>query len=1237
MSVFRIYVEKKQEFAVKASSLLLEIKEVLNIKKAESLRILNRYDVENIEKQIFDKATYSIFSEPLVDEVYFNLPDAEHVFAVEFLDGQYDKRADFCEQCLQLISCKERPTVKTAQIYILTGEITKKELKKIKEYIINPIECKEASLKDKKNLKKQYKTAKEVQTIHNFNDLNKLELENFIIDNNISISLKDALICQKYFKNEEKRPPTMTEIKILDAYWSDHCRHTTFNTEIENVSIKDKEILNCYNEYIKIRKKLKFNNKPITLMDIATIGAKKLKNDGLLKNLDESDEINACSVLIPMKIKDKIKDVALMFKNETHNHPTEIEPFGGAATCLGGAIRDPLSGRCFVYQAMRITGAANPLTPLEKTLKGKLPQRKIVKTSAAGYSSYGNEIGIATGFVEEIYHKGYLAKRMEIGAVIGTNLKENIVRKKPENGDVVLILGGKTGRDGCGGASGSSKSHTKTSLEQCAAQVQKGNPVEERKIQRLFKNPEITKIIKKCNDFGAGGVCVAIGELADGISINLDKIPKKYEGLNATELAISESQERMAVVVSKKDVEFFIKTASTENITATEVATITNEKRVVMYWNNKKVVDISRDFLNLNGAKRKTSVMVKKQNLQIGHVEENTKLNWLKHLEKLNICSEKGLVNMFDSTIGANTVLMPYGGKHGNTKAQSMVAIIPIKGNEKTVSIMSYGGNPFLEEQSPFYGSMYAVIESVSKIIATGGSIKNCWLTFQEYFPKIENDKKKFGVPFSALLGALKAQLKLKIAAIGGKDSMSGSFENLNVPPTLISFAISIANIKNIISPEFKKTNSKVALILPKYGKNKKPNFNSLLQIFSLIENLIASKKATSVFAIRIGGICEAISKMCFGNKIGFKFSEEINQNLMFNPSYGGFVVELKENVKCLKIIGQTIEKYEIQGNSFTIDLNELEKKYEKTLEPIYPTKIKEKEKILDEIKYKNNISKKSSLLIKTPTPKVLIPVFPGTNCEFDLKDKFEKEGALVSIFVINNMNENNIKKTIVNFAEKLKSSNIIALAGGFSASDEPDGAAKFITAFFKNPKIKEATQEFLKEKDGLMLGICNGFQALIKLGLIENGQISDINDIGATLTYNKIGIHQSFMSTIKIVSNKSPWLQYEKIGTIQKIAISHGEGRLITTKKTINSLIENEQIATVYCDLNGAATMENPQNPNGSFCSIEGLTSKDGRIFGRMGHSERMKSGLYKNVPNLNFQNIFKAGVSYFKWKLNF
>lgn len=1234
MSVYRIYVEKKDEFAVEAKKLNWDIKNTLGISSLKSTRIINRYDVENIEKDIFEKAKTTIFSEPQVDNFYTDLPNAKNIIASEYLPGQFDQRADSCEQCIQIASCSERPTVKTAKIYIFEGDITPDDLQKIKSYIINPIECQESSLEEKSTLKTPYNIPQNVDIIDNFNDMNEQQLADLVHSNGLAMDVDDIKFCQNYFKNVEHRPPTITEIKVIDTYWSDHCRHTTFLTNIENIKIDDSEVAKAFEEYKVIKKSLGRDNKPTTLMDIATIAARKLKSDGYLKDLDESEEINACSVKIQVETNGKLEDWLLMFKNETHNHPTEIEPFGGAATCLGGAIRDPLSGRSYVYQAMRVTGAADPTLPLKNTINGKLPQRKIVTTSANGYSSYGNQIGLATGHVKEIYHPGYVAKRMEIGAVVGAAPKSNIVREIPSCGDVVILLGGKTGRDGCGGATGSSKSHDTTSLESCGAEVQKGNPPEERKIQRFFRNPEITRIIKRCNDFGAGGVSVAIGELADGLHINLNSVPKKYEGLDGTELAISESQERMAVVISKENMQMFLTKAKSENLMATKVADITDTNRLIMEWNGQNIVDISREFLNSNGAEKTTSIEVANQDIKPIFNRKNIKEDWLKHLSDLNICSQKGLVERFDSTIGASSVLMPLGGENQTTETQAMVSKIPTIDNTSTASIMSWGFDPFLSSQSPFYAAQYAVIDSVAKIIAAGGSTEKCWLTFQEYFPSTKNDPKRWGLPFSALLGALKAQMNLKIASIGGKDSMSGTFEDIDIPPTLVSFAVSLAHTQNVISPEFKASGNKVALIVPNSQNNSQPDYDSIAQTFSTMQELISNNKIKSAWALGIGGVAEAISKMCFGNKIGFNFNKNIDDETMFNATYGGFVVELQENDDSLNIIGETIKDYVIKQNSKTIiDLIDIEKSYNNKLESIYPTKIDDinSAQTTDNISYKNE-EKLKSPSIKTSSPIVLIPVFPGTNCEYDTVKQFKKHGATCDVFVINTLTESSVSESINEFAKKLKTANIVMIPGGFSGGDEPDGSGKFITAFFRNNAIKEELNELLKTRDGLMLGICNGFQALIKLGLIEHGEITDPSQNLSTLTYNTIGRHQSMIVNTRTSSNKSPWLKYTQVGETFKVPISHGEGRLIAPEQTIKNMIKNGQIATQYADINGNATMRMPCNPNGSYYAIEGLTSPDGRIFGKMGHSERIGNDLYKNIPNVKDQQIFKAGIEYFK-----
>ena len=1226
--VYRVYVEKKEEFANEAKALKNDIIEFLQISNLENLRIINRYDVENIDKELFEYCKQTVFSEPQLDIVRNELPNEKFMFAVEFLPGQFDQRANSAAECMQIISKKERPIVKTAKVYVLNGNLQNEDIEKIKRYIINPIESQEATLEEYSTLKTIYEEPKDIEVFNDFNSLDENGLNEFINKYLLAMDLEDIKFCQKYFISEN-RNPNLTEIKMIDTYWSDHCRHTTFLTTIDNVKFEDELLENAYNEYLELRKDIG-RTKPINLMDVATICCKYLKQNGKLKNLDESDEINACTVKIEVEIEGKTEKWLLLFKNETHNHPTEIEPFGGAATCIGGAIRDPLSGRSYVYQAMRVTGAADPLVSISKTLKGKLPQRKIVTTAAAGYSSYGNQIGLATGQVDEIYHPGYIAKRMEVGAVIAGAPEENVIRKCPEPGDIVILLGGKTGRDGCGGATGSSKAHNLKSIEVCGAEVQKGNAPEERKLQRLFRNKEASILIKRCNDFGAGGVSVAIGELADGLEINLDAVPKKYNGLDGTELAISESQERMAVVVDKNNVEKFINLANQENLEATVVAEVKKEPRLKMKWRGKYIVDISRKFLNSNGAEKHIDVVISKPEeytKQIGNdfVEEYKKL-----AGDLNVCSKQGLSERFDSTIGAGTILMPFGGKMQKTPIQAMVSKIshPEK-YSKTCSLMAYGFNPYILEKSPYHGSYLAVVESICKLISTGASFSNVYLTFQEYFERLNKDSKRWGKPLAALLGALKAQKDFEVAAIGGKDSMSGSFENIDVPPTLISFAVTTENVDNIISPEFKKSDSKVVILKPEYDKNGLPTASSLKEIFKQIEELNTTSQIASAYTIGYGGIAEAIMKMCFGNNIGFEY-ENISQKELFEYCYGSFILELKTNKNIGTPLGKTIEKPEIIYKNSKIQLKELLQIYEEKLEKVYPLNIKQDAKEIPEIKYEVKERKTSS--IKIAKPKVLIPVFPGTNCEYDTSRAFAKAGANPEIFVINNLTAQNIAESIKEFAKKIKTSQIVFIPGGFSGGDEPDGSGKFITAFFRNQEIKEEITNLLENKDGLMGGICNGFQALIKLGLVPYGKIIDTDESCPTLTYNTIGRHQSKIVRTKVCSNKSPWLSNAKVGEIYEVPISHGEGRFIASKEVLEKLIKNGQVATQYVDLNGKPTTNIQYNPNNSIYAIEGITSPDGRVFGKMGHSERTGYGLYKNVPG-NFDiGIFKSSVQYFE-----
>ena len=1238
MSVFRIYVEKKPQFAVEAKNLLADIQTALRPEGLTGLRIINRYDVEGISKQDFALATPTIFSEPPVDTVYYDLPKAKksHMFATEYLPGQFDQRADSCEQCIQLLTQGERPRVRTARLYLLDGNVSAEDVERIKSYVINPVESREASLSTYDTLDVKYKIPTTVETLDGFTSLDEAGLAEFVKNYALAMDLDDIKFCQNYFKQTEHRDPTITEIRMIDTYWSDHCRHTTFLTNIDKVTIHSDYIRKTFDEYLLTREELYKGrtDKPMTLMDLATIAAKKLKKEGILKDLDESEEINACSVHIDVEVNGKTEQWLLMFKNETHNHPTEIEPFGGAATCLGGAIRDPLSGRSYVYQAMRVTGASNPLVPVEETIPGKLPQRKITVGAAQGYSSYGNQIGLATGQVAEVYHPGYMAKRLEIGAVVGAAPVENVVRIRPEPSDVIILLGGKTGRDGCGGATGSSKSHTAESLENCGAEVQKGNPPEERKLQRLFRNPEATRLIKRCNDFGAGGVSVAIGELADGLLIDLDAVPKKYDGLDGTELAISESQERMAVVVAKEDADAFIALASKENLLATKVAVVTEEPRLKMNWCGNTIVDLSREFLNSNGATKYTDIEVEEPTLSPVHDYKNTAENWKKLMTELNVCSQKGLVERFDSTIGASTVLMPYGGVLQTTPSQAMAAKIPVlHGETNTSSLMGWGFNPDLSAQSPYHGAIYAVVESVAKVVAAGGSRKQCWLTFQEYFERTQNTPTRWGKPLSALLGAYSVQNGLGVGSIGGKDSMSGTFEHIDVPPTLVSFAVSVADAEKIISPEFKQVGNQVVLFLPEYDENGLPVYESLKKTFDAVEALIRDGNAKSAWALGYGGVAEGIAKMCFGNLMGFRFIKDIPDELMFNPVYGGFIVELngkrRPQADC-EVIGHVADNNSIHlNNGEEISVKELLKATEAVLEPVFPIYSDTKEQPVEAFSY--TAGERKAPAVKAAKPKVLIPVFPGTNCEYDTARAFENAGAEPEIFVIRNLTSEQIHESLDEFVKRVNESQIVMIPGGFSGGDEPEGSAKFITSFFRNPRLKDAVHELLKQRDGLMLGICNGFQALVKLGLVPYGEIVDLTEEAPTLTFNEIGRHQSMMVNTRIASNKSPWLMHTKVGDVHRIAISHGEGRFVASEELIRKMAENGQIATQYIDLAGEPTYSIRFNPNASVCAIEGITSPDGRVLGKMGHSERMGNYVCKNVPGVKDQLIFKAGVDYF------
>ena len=1228
--VYRVYVEKKEEFANEANSLKKDIIDLLQIKGLEKLRMLNRYDVENIEADLFEDCKKTVFSEPQVDYVTDKLDtDCKVVFAVEYLPGQFDQRADSAEQCIQIISQKEKPIVKTAKVYMLYGDLTEKDIETIKKHVINPIEAREATLEEYKTLSVKYEIPTQVETLEGFINLDEEGLQEFIKQHGLAMDIDDIKCCKEYFISED-RNPTITEIKMIDTYWSDHCRHTTFLTTIDNVKFEDETIQKTFEDYLATRKELK-REKPINLMDLGTIVARYLKKTGELRKLDESEEINACTVKIDVEVEGRTEKWLLLFKNETHNHPTEIEPFGGAATCVGGAIRDPLSGRSYVYSAMRLTGAADPLKPVSETMKGKLPQRKIVTTAAAGYSSYGNQIGLATGQVDEIYHPGYVAKRMEIGAVIAAAPEENVVREVPQDKDVVILLGGKTGRDGCGGATGSSKSHSVESLESCGAEVQKGNAPEERKIQRLFRNKEASRLIKRCNDFGAGGVSVAIGELADGLEIDLNAVPKKYEGLDGTELAISESQERMAVVVAPENVERFKELAYSENLEATVVAVVTEEPRLVMKWNGEAIVNISRKFLNSNGAEKHINASVSKSEGYDKKIGDNFTNNYKELASDLNVCSRKGLSERFDSTIGAGTVLMPFGGKNQITPIQAMVNKISLPEKDtKTCSLMSWGYNPYISEKNQYAGAYLAVVESVSKLVATGAKFEDVYLTFQEYFEKLGKDESRWGKPLAALLGAFKAQKELGVAAIGGKDSMSGSFENIDVPPTLVSFAVTVDNIDNIISPEFKEENKKVVLIKPEYDDNGLPTAESLKKNYELVNNLMRKGNVSSAYTLGFGGIAEAIMKMAFGNDIGFTYSDEISLEEIFKYNYGAFVLELKEDENVGVVLGRTNSTKTIEYKQEKLELNDLLKVYENKLESIYPYYVEKDTTEVPTFEYRGTNTLKAK--VRVEKPKVLIPVFPGTNCEYDSAKAIIRAGGTPKVFVINNLNSKSIAESVKGFVEELKDSQIVFIPGGFSGGDEPDGSGKFITAFFRNEEVKEAVHDLLKNRDGLMIGICNGFQALIKLGLVPYGEIREMDENCPTLTFNKIGRHQSKLVRTRIASNKSPWLTKVNVGDIHTIPVSHGEGRFIASEELIKELANNGQIITQYVDLEGNPTNDIRFNPNGSTYAIEGIVSPDGRVLGKMGHSERIGNGLYKNVIGDYDMKLFESAIEYFK-----
>ena len=1229
--VYRVYVEKKPELAGEARSVLSDIRGLLGITSLENIRVLNRYDVENIEEALFESCKKTVFSEPQLDIVTSGLEeDGAYVFAVEYLPGQFDQRADSAAQCIQIISEGERPTVRTAKVYRLYGNLSEEDIARIKKYVINPVECREASMALPATLKPVYEIPTEVAILEGFIDLDKAGLDALLREMGLAMDEGDIAFCQEYFK-KEGRNPTITEIKMIDTYWSDHCRHTTFNTTIDSVKFEDELLAKAYDEYIATRKALG-RTKPINLMDIGTLAGKALKKAGKLDKLDESEEINACTVKIEVEIDGKKEPWLLLFKNETHNHPTEIEPFGGAATCIGGAIRDPLSGRSYVYAAMRITGGSDPLVPVSETIPGKLPQRKIVTTAAAGYSSYGNQIGLATGQVDELYHDGYMAKHMEIGAVVGAAPEKNVRRECPEDGDVVILLGGRTGRDGCGGATGSSKSHNLESLENCGAEVQKGNAPEERKLQRLFRNYEACRMIKRCNDFGAGGVSVAIGELADGLFIDLNAVPKKYEGLDGTELAISESQERMAVVVEAENAERFKALADSENLEATVVARITADPRLVMVWNGKEIVNISREFLNSNGAEKHIDITPAAPVSFEKKIGDNFAASYEALAGDLNVCSKRGLSERFDSTIGAGTVLMPFGGKYQQTPIQAMANKISVeKGHTDDCSLMAWGYNPMIAEKSPYHSAYLAVVESVSKLIATGAKFEDVYLTFQEYFEKPLRDGKRWGKPMAALLGAFKAQMDLGIAAIGGKDSMSGSFENIDVPPTLVSFAVTTEKTSTITSGEFKGAGHKVVILKPEYDQDGLPVPASLMANFDTVTDLMRSGKAVAVYTPTFGGVAEAVMKMAFGNGIGFAYDSAVSMKDIFGYAYGSFVIELVSDENIGTVLGMTTAAAEISYNGVSVSLDKLLGVYEDKLESVYSCNIPSKEGEIPVYAYKEGQIAKAPA-VKTAKPHVLIPVFPGTNCEYDTAKAFADAGADPEIFVINNLSAAGISASAENFAKKIADSEIIFVPGGFSGGDEPDGSGKFITAFFRNATVKDATMKLLDEKGGLMAGICNGFQALIKLGLVPYGKIIDTDENCPTLTYNIISRHQSRLVRTRICSNKSPWLSEVNVGDIITVPISHGEGRFLASDELIAELAANGQIATQYVDMEGKPTYDVHFNPNGSAMAIEGITSPDGRVFGKMGHSERIGSGLYRNVDGNYDIGMFRSAVKFFK-----
>lgn len=1249
-SVKRVYVEKKQEFAVQAKELKQELKSYLGIQTVENVRVLIRYDIENISDATFETACNGIFSEPPVDILYkeeFEVKEGSRIFSVEYLPGQFDQRADSAVQCVQFIKEDEMPVIKSATTYVIEGAITDEEFAAIKAHCINPVDSRETGMEKPETLITQFEEPEDVKIFDGFKDMEEDKLKELYDSLGLAMTFKDFLHIQNYFKGEEKRDPSMTEIRVLDTYWSDHCRHTTFSTELKEVSFGEGDykepIVNAYKHYLNTHSEIFSGreDKFVCLMDLALMAMRKLKREGKLEDQEESDEINACSIVVPVVVDGVEEEWLVNFKNETHNHPTEIEPFGGAATCLGGAIRDPLSGRTYVYQAMRVTGAADPTVSVKETMKGKLPQKKLVTGAAHGYSSYGNQIGLATGAVKEIYHPDYVAKRMEIGAVLGAAPRRAVIRETSDPGDIIILLGGRTGRDGCGGATGSSKVHTEESIETCGAEVQKGNPPTERKIQRLFRREEVSKLIKKCNDFGAGGVSVAIGELADGLQVNLDKVPKKYAGLDGTEIAISESQERMAVVVDPKDVEQFLAYAKEENLEAVEVAVVTETPRLVLSWRGKEIVNISRAFLDTNGAHQETTVAVdipnREDSILVKEDVDDVKEKWLDTLKDLNVCSQKGLVEMFDGSIGAGSVFMPHGGKYQMTETQAMVAKLPVlTGKCDTVTMMSYGFDPYLSSWSPYHGAVYAVLESVAKIVANGGDYSKIRLTFQEYFRRMTEDPSRWSQPFAALLGAYDVQLGLGLPSIGGKDSMSGTFQDIDVPPTLVSFAVDVAEQKDIITPELKKAGNKLVWLRVEKDQYDLPVYAQVMDQYGKFREDIQNGNIVSAYVLDRHGIAAAVSKMAFGNGMGVKIESNVDKRELFAPAFADIIAEVPaEKVSELAItytvIGEVTDKAALEYGDVTIELKEAVDTWKAPLEKVFPTVSGQtKAKAVQEQLFNTDSIHICSHKIGQPT--VFIPVFPGTNCEYDSAKAFERAGAKVITKVFKNLDAADIRDSVAEFEKAIAQAQMIMFPGGFSAGDEPDGSAKFFATAFQNAKLKEAVEKLLNERDGLALGICNGFQALIKLGLVPYGKVCGQTAASPTLTYNTIGRHISKMVYTKVVTNKSLWLQGAELGGVYTNPASHGEGRFVASEEVLNELFANGQVATQYCDLNGTITMDEEWNPNGSYRAIEGITSPDGRVLGKMAHSERRGDSVAINIYGEQDLQIFESGVKYFK-----